>query len=162
MRLVNIFIILSFLYYLISSICCIVLHVYVLQYWCVLCLHFSFLQHCVGFYLSFYWKRALKRRGLTLPSKAADIHNTEITLSNGNAALPVICLHGDQQNGEDDNNTYDNESDHGPRTWGRCRGDSGCHFNCLFFCASFKFACHVSQIPMSFRLSHLLRESAVA
>lgn len=41
-------------------------------------------------------------------SKAADIHNTEIVLSNGNVALPVIRLHGDQENGEYDNDTYDN------------------------------------------------------
>lgn len=49
-------------------------------------------------------------------SKAADIHNAEIMPSNGNAVLPVIRLHGDQENGEDDNDTYDNESDHGSRT----------------------------------------------
>lgn len=49
-------------------------------------------------------------------SKAADIHNTEIGLSNRNVALPVIRLHGNQQNGKDDNDTDDNESDHGPRT----------------------------------------------
>lgn len=58
----------------------------------------------------------LKQRGLTVLSKAADIHNTEIGLSNRNVALPVIRLHGNQQNGKDDNDTYDNESDHGPRT----------------------------------------------
>lgn len=45
--------------------------------------------------------------------KANDIHNTEIVR---NAALPVIRLHGDQQNSKDDGDTNDNESDHGPRT----------------------------------------------
>lgn len=50
---------------------------------------------------------------LTALFMANNIHNTGIVQ---NAALPVIRLHGDQQNSEDDNDTNDNESDHGPRT----------------------------------------------
>lgn len=60
------------------------------------------------FFLSFDWKRVLEQRGLIVLSKAADIHNTEIVPSNRNAVLPVIRLHGDQENGEDDNDTYHN------------------------------------------------------
>lgn len=76
-----------------------------------------------------------KKLSLTTLFKANNIHNTEIAW---NAALPVIRLHGNQQNGEDDNDSNDNESDHGPRTWGRWRGKNSCHFNGLFFLWQFQ------------------------
>lgn len=50
---------------------------------------------------------------LTALFKANDVHNIGIVW---NAALPVIRLHGDQQNSEDDDDTNDNESNYGPRT----------------------------------------------
>lgn len=47
---------------------------------------------------------------------ARDIRYAGIVLSNRNAALPVVRLQDDQENGEDDYDTYDDDSDHCPRT----------------------------------------------
>lgn len=81
---------------------------------------FSFLQNSAGFFwggdlkdLSSLLLNTREKLSLTALFKANDIHNTGIVR---NAALPVICLHGDQQNSEDDGDANDNESDHGPRT----------------------------------------------
>lgn len=47
---------------------------------------------------------------------ARGIHYAGIVLPSGNAALPVVCLQDDQENGENDYDAYDNDSDHRPRT----------------------------------------------
>lgn len=47
---------------------------------------------------------------------ARDIHYVGIVLSNGNVAQPVVRPQDDQQNGENDDDTYDDDGDHRPRT----------------------------------------------
>lgn len=47
---------------------------------------------------------------------ACDIQNARIVMSKRNVALPVVCLQDDQQNSKNDDDTYDNDGDHSPRT----------------------------------------------
>lgn len=47
---------------------------------------------------------------------ARDVHYAGIVLSNRNVAQPVVRLQDNQQNGENDDDTYDDDGDHRPGT----------------------------------------------
>lgn len=47
---------------------------------------------------------------------ARDVHYAGIVLSKRNVAQPVVRLQDDQQNGENDDDTYDDDGDHRPGT----------------------------------------------